>query len=306
MQVGLNGLVDADLARHVPESRAFYAARGERRGPASLEELREARAIHVPAPLPRGVAVEQVVGASGREIPVRIFMPENTQVRGVYFDIPGGGFYLGPTAGGDTRNSALAESLGIAVISVDYRLAPENPWPAAPDDCEAVALWLIDHAEARFGTTDLTIGGSSAGATLAMTTLLRLRDTGHAAAFAGAVLQFGTYDLSGQTPAGRLIADEYFLEAYVGHLADRTVPDVSPVFGDLRDLPPTLLIVGASDVLLEDNLAMAARLSAAGGDVDLRIYPESPHGFTGHPTGMARAALHDRDAWLAERFAARG
>jgi len=237
---------------------------------------------------------------------VRIFLPENTQVRGVYLDIPGGGFYLGPTAGGDTRNSALAASLGIAVVSVDYRLAPENPWPAAPDDCEAAALWLIDHAEARFGTTTLAIGGSSAGATLAMTTLLRLRDTGHADSFAGAALQFGTYDLSGQTPAGRLIADEYFLEAYVGHVADRTVPDVSPVFGDLRNLPPTLLIVGASDVLLEDNLAMAARLSAAGGDVDLRIYPESPHGFTGHPTGMARVALHDRDAWLAERFAARG
>ncbi|SFT96157.1 Acetyl esterase/lipase [Geodermatophilus amargosae] len=213
-----------------------------------------------------------------------------------------GGFYLGATAGGDARNAALAESLGIAVVSVDHRLAPEDPWPAAPDDCEAAALWLLDQAEVRFGTTTSAIGGSSAGATLAMTTLLRLRDRGRVDALAGAALQFGTYDLSGQTPAGRLIADEYFLEAYVGHLADRTVPDVSPVFGDLRGLPPTLLIVGASDVLLEDNLVMAARLSAAGGEVDLRVYPESPHGFTGHPTGMARAALHDRDAWLAERL----
>ena len=87
-------------------------------------------------------------------------------------------------------------------------------------------------------------------------------------------------------------------------MPDRTVPDVSPVFGDLRDLPPTLMIVGALDVLIEDNLAMAARLSAAGGEVDLRIYPESPHGFTGHPTGMARAALNDRNSWLADRFAA--
>ncbi len=305
MQIGLNRLVQAELARHVPECRAFYAARGQRRGPASLEELRKARAEHVPAPLPGGATVEQVADASRRKIPLRIFMPKNTKVRGVYFDIPGGGFYLGSTAGGDTRNSALAESLGIAVVSVDYRLAPENPWPAAPDDCEAAALWLIDQAEVRFGTTDLVIGGSSAGATLAVTTLLRLRDQGHADSFAGAALQFGTYDLSGRTPAGRRIADEYFLEAYVGHLADRTVPDVSPIFGDLRDLPPTLLIVGALDVLLEDNLVMAARLSAAGGEVDLRIYPEAPHGFTGHPTSMARAALNDRDTWLAERFTAR-
>jgi acetyl esterase/lipase len=305
VRVGLDRLVAAELLRYVPESQAFYAARGERRGPASLEELRAARAQQVPAPLPGGAAAEQVVAASGREILLRIFLPRNTDVGGVYLDIPGGGFYLGPTAGGDARNAALAESLGIAVVSVHYRLAPENPWPAAPDDCEAAARWLIDHAEARFGTTARAIGGSSAGATLAMTTLLRLRDTGHADAFAGAALQFGTYDLSGRTPAGRLIADEYFLEAYVGHLADRTVPDVSPVFGDLRGLPPVLLIVGASDVLLEDNLAMAARLSAAGVDVELRIYPASPHGFTGHPTSMARAALDDRDAWLTDRFGAR-
>jgi acetyl esterase/lipase len=301
--VGLNRLIEPGLARHVPECRAFYAARGQRRGPASLEELRQVRAEHVSAPLPEWATVEQIMDASGRKIPLRIFMPKNPKVRGVYFDIPGGGFYLGPTPGGDTRNAAIAESLGIAVVSVDYRLAPENPWPAAPEDCESAALWIIDQAEVRFGTTRLAIGGSSAGATLAMTTLLRLRDKGRADAFAGAALQFGTYDLSGQTAAGRLIADEYFLHAYVGHVADRTVPDVSPIFGDLSDLPPALLIVGASDVLLEDNLVMAARLTAAGGDVDLRVYPESPHGFTGHPTGMATAALNDRQSWLVERFA---
>jgi acetyl esterase len=305
VNVGLSRLLQTELARHVPESRAFYAARGDRRGPASLEELREARAEYVAAPIPEGVTVEQISDASRREVPLRIFRPKHPRVQGVYLDIPGGGFYLGPTAGGDTRNAALAGSLGIAVVSVDYRLAPEDPWPAAPDDCEAAALWIIDQAEARFGTTNLAIGGSSAGATLAMTTLLRLRDKGHAGCFAGAALQFGTYDLSGQTAAGRLISEEYFLEAYVGHLADRTVPDVSPVFGDLRDLPPTLLIVGALDVLLEDNLVMAARLCAAGGEVDLRIYPESPHGFTGHPTSMARAALSDRESWLAERLAPR-
>ncbi|MGY1814924.1 alpha/beta hydrolase [Blastococcus sp. SYSU D00820] len=300
MDVGPHRLIRSDLAGHVPEARAFYAARGERRGPASLPELLAARAALPPLP----PADEHVVDAGGRRSPLRIAVPSSGEVRGVCLEIPGGGFYLGRTPSQDARDAALAEALGIAVVGVDHRLAPEDPWPAAPDDCAAAARWLVEHAEQRFGTTRLAIGGTSAGATLAMTTLLRLRDAGLADAFAGAVLQFGTYDLSGTTPAGRRIADEYFLEAYVGHVADRTLPDVSPVFGDLGGLPPVLVVVGALDVLLEDNLAMAARLVAAGVAVDLRVYPESPHGFTGHPTGMAEAALGERDAWLAARLRA--
>lgn len=109
---------------------------------------------------------------------------------------------------------------------------------------------------------------------------------------------FGTYDLSARTPAGRLIADEYFLEAYTGAAADRTHPDLSPIYANLTGLPPLLMIVGDADVLLQDNLVMAAQLSAAGVDVDLRLYPHAPHGFTAHPTPMARAARDDIEAWL--------
>jgi acetyl esterase len=309
------GLVDAELVAYVEENRAFYAARAASRGtdsppdPSTPEGLREVRALEVArakdivsAMAPGPPVVEALAEVAGRRVPVRILAPESGTARGVYLDIHGGGFYMGCSARGDAHNRSLANALGIAVVSVDYRLAPEHPWPAAPDDCETAALWLLEEAESRFGTTRLAIGGVSAGATLAMTTLLRLRDRGVADPFVGAALQFGTYDMSGKTPAGRLLDGEFFIRAYAGHVVDRTNPDISPVYGDLRGLPPVLLVVGSLDILLEDNLVMAARLSAAGRGVGVRVYPESPHGFTLHPTTMANAALEDIESWLADRF----
>lgn len=302
MRFGLTSLIDPALAPHVEECRALASA-SPLRGPDNPDELREVRARQVATPPPTdSSAVSQVVEAAGRRVPVRILVPRGTAPRGVLLDLHGGGFYLGSAARRDVRNRQLADALGVAVVGVDYRLAPEHPWPAAPDDCETAALWLVSHAEERFGTARFAISGFSAGSTLAMTTLLRLRDRGAITPFVGATLQFGTYDLSGLTPAGRLIADEYFIQAYAGHATDRTVPDISPVYGDLRGLPPIQIIVGSGDVLLTDNLAMAGQLCAAGGEVDLRIYPEAPHAFTSRPTGMARAALHDIEHWLTHRF----
>jgi acetyl esterase len=301
MKLGVTNLIDPRLLPLVEESSAFYANRVAGRGPGSWEELRAVRAgLAAPAPS-RPPAIEEVACAGGRSVPLRIHTPADRPATGVILEIHGGGFYLGSAARSDLRNRRLADALGVAVASVDYRLAPEHPWPAAPDDCETAALWLADHAEERFGATRLALGGFSAGATLAITTLLRLRDRGMSAVDA-AVLQFGTYDLSAQTPAGRLIADEYFLEAYTGAAADRTHPDLSPIYANLIGLPPVLMIVGDADVLLQDNLVMAAQLSAAGVDVDLRLYPHAPHGFTAHPTPMARAAHDDIEAWLNGRL----
>ena len=301
MRFDLSSLIDSELWSLADESRAFYARRQSGRGARNLDELRAFR-LQAPAPAvcePQPV-LEQV-STGGRTAPVRIHVPAGNAPSGVILEIHTGGFFMGSAAGSDLRNRRLVETLGVAVVSVDYRLAPENPWPAAPDDCETAALWLAEHAQARFGTTNLAVTGFSAGATLTMAILLRLRDRG-LKVFSGGVLQCGTYDLSAQTPAGRLIADEYFLDAYAGDAPDRTHPDLSPAFADLGDLPPVMLVIGTEDILLEDNLVMATRLAAAGVEVDLRVYPASPHAFSGHATSMARVALDDIDRWLRDRL----
>jgi acetyl esterase/lipase len=308
MEVGLGKLIDPRLAAFVEEAREFNAAAAtaknpiqevDPRTPEGLEAHRMGLSVRPTADGPPAEAVS--AEADGRQVPVRITNPQREAPRGVYLEIHGGGFYMSRAKRSDYRNRLLADAAGIAVVSVDYRLAPEYPWPAAPDDCETAALWLLDQAESRFGTSRLAIGGGSAGGNLAMTTMLRLRERGLLGPFVGAALQYGAFDLSGRTPVSRKFSDEYFLEAYLGEGPDRSDPDISPLLADLHGLPPVLLTVGALDDVLEDSLLMAMRLSAAGGEVDLQIYPESPHGFLGFPIAMARAANEDIESWLAAR-----
>jgi acetyl esterase len=99
------------------------------------------------------------------------------------------------------------EKAGLACVSVEYRLAPENPYPAPPDDCESAALWLAKNAKAEFGSDVLAIGGESAGATLAAVTLLRMRDRHGFTGFRAANLVYGAYDLS-MTPSQKQFGNE--------------------------------------------------------------------------------------------------
>jgi acetyl esterase/lipase len=254
-----------------------------------------------PLRLPQG---QDRVIADG--VKVRVFVPDH--VDGVYLHIHGGGWAFGSADGQDERLWRLAEQARLAVVSVEYRLAPEHPFPAGPDDCEAVARWLVDHAAAEFGTRRLLIGGESAGAHLSVVTLLRLRDRhGITGAFRAAHLLFGPYDLS-MTPSQRLFGAKRLLsntetlrgsyELFTPEMGteQRRGPEVSPLFADLAGLPPARIVVGTEDPLLDDSLFLAERWQAAGAPVRLGVVAGAMHGFTLFPlTVTERELRRERD-----------
>ena len=246
----------------------------------------------------------EIDGPAG-PIPLRVIAPEKP--RGVYFHIHGGGWTWGTADEQDPWLDRLAERCGLAVVSVEYRLAPENPYPAAPDDCEAAALWVIREAESRFGTSRLFIGGESAGAQLSAVTILRLRDRHGIKPFRGANLFAGCYDLNltpsvRQWGAERLILNtndvRVFAQNFVGHVGDRTDPDVSPLYADLKGLPPALFSVGTKDILLDDTLFMASRYAAAGNKTDLALWPGGCHVFIRFDSAMSEQALSRIDDFV--------
>jgi acetyl esterase len=270
---------------------------------------REGRGIF-PAPvfLPEARLLE-IDGPAG-PVALRIIDPPR-EPRGAFLHLHGGGWTLGENDMQDPRLSRLAGDTGLTVVSVGYRLAPEYPYPAGPDDCEAAALWLVsDEGRAAVGQGPLAIGGDSAGAHLAAVTLLRLRDRhGITGAFAAAVFQYGAFDLS-MTPSQRLWGDrnlvlsgpiihwfaDQFLPGY--DRERRRDPDISPLFADLSGMPPAIFTVGTEDALLDDSLFMEARWRMAGADTELRIWSEAPHGFVSLPMTVADVALDAEHEFL--------
>lgn len=236
----------------------------------------------------------EIAGPAG-PIKLRILAPENP--RGVYLHVHGGGFTVGSNDTWDGLLEMFGRDAGMASVSVEYRLAPEDPFPAGVDDCVAAALWLIDHAEAEFGVSWLAIGGESAGANLAVSTLVRLRDMGRGGAFSAANLLFGWFDVS-RTPSARASSGTPFVDhanlpiyaaAYVG-TADMRDPGVSALYADLSDLPPAFVTVGTIDPLLDDSLFMHMRWQAAGNPSELALYPGGVHGFNALEGDLARSA----------------
>jgi len=226
--------------------------------------------------LPQPIAVSSLAKDSEiAGVPVRVFTPPGTRVATIAY-LHGGGFVFGSARLQDKRLEKLAVACRATVVSVDYRLAPEFPYPAAPDDCEAVAREL-----AAGGS--LAIVGESAGANLAVVTMLRLRERADVAQVRAAALVSGVYDLAlgafAETGAGPLTREELepVIEDYVGD-ALRSDPQLSPLNAELRDLPPLFLVVGSLDPLLQDSVGLARRWQNAGSSARLEVIEGAVHG----------------------------
>jgi acetyl esterase/lipase len=259
-----------------------------------------------PAPVFSTRAVTRTIpGPGGHDIPLRIIAPATP--RGVYLHIHGGGWTLGGADMQDPMLERLADATGLAVVSVEYRLAPEHPYPAGPDDCEAAAAWLARNARAELGSDALTLGGESAGGHLAAVTVLRLRDRHGYTGFRGANLVYGAFDMS-MTPSQRRFGETrlvlrtsdivQFANAFLPAITERRDPDISPLFADLHGLCPALFSVGTADALLDDSLFMHARWLAAGNAAELAIHPGGAHGFTLFPNKLAQQAEARMAAFL--------
>jgi acetyl esterase len=261
---GMNSL-EGPPAHEVPieQARAGHEQETEQLGGPG-EEVGEVRDI-------------EITGAGGA-IPVRIYVPLEP-TGGVIAYFHGGGWVVGSIASFDTSCRALANASGAIVGSVDYRLAPEHPFPAALEDCAAATKGLADmHPE-----EPVAVAGDSAGGNLAIAVARRLREQVRALA-----LIYPVTDAGLNTPSCRDFKERYGLTAaglqrywnlYLDG-ADGFQPDASPLrAGDLAGLPPTFVLTAEFDVLRDEGEAFVKRLREAGVEVTHRRYDGTIHGF---------------------------
>jgi acetyl esterase/lipase len=275
---------------------------------AQLEEVRESMRRNAdPGRQPSSRATWRSVPAPHGEIPLRVLPVERPQ--GLLIHLHAGGWCAGAADMQDWLLEQYCERLRLTVVSIGYRLAPENPYPAAPDDCEAALLWIAGNCESEFATSRLLVLGESAGAHLAVTTLVRLRDLHGFAGFRGVCLAYGLYDLSGVpshnafdhrnlTLNSTLI--EWFIDQFVPNLPRRD-PDVSPLYADLAGLPPALITVGTHDPLRDQSLFLYTRWIAAANHARIVVCPGGLHGFLLlEPTPESRRIQAEVDGFMNE------
>lgn len=221
----------------------------------------------------------------------------------------GGGYVMGSLDTHFELMGRLARATGMAVLGLDYRLAPENPYPAAVEDAVASYHWLLEQG---YPSGAIVIAGDSAGGGLSMATLLALKDQ-RAPLPAGAVLLSPWTDLtgSGDSVRTRAEADPMITGDVLGPMAEHylagtagNLPGASPLFGDLSGLPPLLIQVGDAEVLLDDSTRLHERALAAGVDSTLHVFDEAFHVFQAIPVLPESAEALEEVAQFCNRLTA--
>ena len=234
------------------------------------------------------------IPGDGVDIPARIYWPDTKATMEppppliVYYH--GGGFVVGSVEIFDPLTRSLADTTKAIVISVDYRLAPAHPFPAALNDCYAALEWAAQNATSLGADPNrLIVGGDSAGGNLAAVVALKARDLGNPT-LAGQILYYPAVDLSDKSyPSELNFTDGYglssearaaFRQSYVGNIDDKTNPYISPLYANsLANLPPALVVTAGFDPLTDATLIYNQRLKQEGVSVTAHHYPEIIHGF---------------------------
>ncbi len=299
-----------------PAIKAVLDAMAAAGGPA-LDALppAEARKVFDNMPLPRkqieiaSVEDRTIPGPAG-EIPVRVYQPHGGGVKPVLVYLHGGGWVIGSLDSYDATCRELAQGAGCVVVSVDYRLAPEHRYPAAPNDCFAALQWVAANA-ASLGADPkrLAVGGDSAGGNLSAVVALMARDKGGPAIrFQLLIYPVTDADFTtasyAQNANGYLLttsAMKWFWAHYIPDEAKRREPYASPLRAkDLAGLPPAWVCTAEFDPLRDEGEAYAKRLQQAGVSTAFQRYDGLIHGFVsmGLVAPKAQAAIDDAVAAL--------
>jgi len=267
-----------------------------------LRWQRAALASLVPAKPPRGVAFERFrIGT----FEAAWLTPDGADKDRVLLYLHGGGYLLGSIDSHRHAVSRFAARANMRALLIDYRLAPEHPFPAGLEDAVSAWRWLLDQG---FDPSRMAIAGESAGGGLTMATLLSLRDRELPTPGAAAVLSpWVDLTMSGSTLSSNDRFDfvpEHVLRRYARKYAgetNREHPLLSPVLGELHDLPPLLIQAGGAETLLDDSRRLHATAERSGTDAELRVYPDMIHAFMLMPhMPRYREALEDLAAHLRE------
>ena len=223
------------------------------------------------------------------EIPCEWLLSDTSDEWARLMYVHGGSWMSGSLSGYRAHASRIAAATGCTVLNVDYRLAPEHPYPAGLDDCDQALDWMFRHGpNKKQSARSVFIAGDSAGGTLVLALLLKRLDSGKPLPSAAIALSPAT-DLSWGGASFRAKAEldpvlrkerlYGVVKAYVQERTTAKDPYVSPLFGELKGLPPLLLQAGESEVLLDDSVRFAQKAERAGVTVRLDTWPDMPHVF---------------------------